>query len=261
MRYLSQSEKIITLGEVDEGICGTHQAGERMKWVLRRDQVYYSSMVKDCIDYAKACQECQKHGVIQQISTSKLHLIIKPSPFRRWTLDLIGMIHPPSSKNHKFFLVAIDYFTTWVEAIPLIEVGQNEIINFTEEHIIYQFRIPQTLSTDQGTMFTGQRIKNFATSKNITMVTLTPYYAQANGQVKAANKILISLIKKQIGKKPHTWHETLSQVLWAYRNSVRGSINTSPYKLVYGHDAILPLEINPNTIRVLHQDELPVEDY
>ncbi|XP_016199389.1 uncharacterized protein LOC107640379 [Arachis ipaensis] len=93
------------------------------------------------------------------------------------------------------------------------------------------------------------------------MVTLTSYYAQANGQVEATNKILINLIKKQIGKKSHTWHETLSQVLWDYRNSPRGLTNMSPYKLLYGHDAVLPLEINLNTIRVMHQEELPVEDY
>ncbi|XP_015970792.1 uncharacterized protein LOC107494250 [Arachis duranensis] len=91
------------------------------------------------------------------------------------------------------------------------------------------------------------------------MVTSTPYYAQANRQVEAAK--LIGLIKKHIGSKPRTWHKTLSQVLWVYRNSPRGSIGTSPYKLVYGHDAVLPLEINLNTLRVLKQNDLPVDDY
>ncbi|XP_016199079.1 uncharacterized protein LOC107640043 [Arachis ipaensis] len=110
-------------------------------------------------------------------------------------------------------------------------------------------------------MFTGQRIKNFAVSRNISMITSTPYYAQANGQVEAENKILISLIKKYIGNKPRTWHETLSQVLWAYRNSPRGSTNTSPYKLVYGHDAVLSLEINLNTLRISKQNDLPVDNY
>ncbi|XP_016200297.1 uncharacterized protein LOC107641314 [Arachis ipaensis] len=93
------------------------------------------------------------------------------------------------------------------------------------------------------------------------MVTSTPYYAQANGQVEAANKILIGLIKKYIGNRPRTWHETLSQVFWSYRNSPRGSTGTSPYKLVYGHDAVLPLEINLNTLRVSKQNDLPVDDY
>ncbi|XP_016167909.1 uncharacterized protein LOC107610364 [Arachis ipaensis] len=142
-----------------------------------------------------------------------------------------------------------------------MEAGKNEIIDFIEEYIIHRFGISQTLSTDQGTMFTGQRIKNFTTSININMVTSTSYYAQANGQIEAANKILINLIKKQIGRKPQTWHETLSQVLWAYRNSPRSATCTSPYKLVYGHNAVLPLEINLNTLRIMKQDDLLIEDY
>ncbi|XP_015932638.1 uncharacterized protein LOC107458938 [Arachis duranensis] len=93
------------------------------------------------------------------------------------------------------------------------------------------------------------------------MVTSTPYYAQANGQVEAAHKILIGLIKKHIGNRPRTWHEILSQVLWAYRNSPRGSTGTSAYKLVYGHDAVLQLEINLNTLRVSKQNDFPVDDY
>ncbi|XP_015970288.1 uncharacterized protein LOC107493750 [Arachis duranensis] len=93
------------------------------------------------------------------------------------------------------------------------------------------------------------------------MVTSTPYYAQSNGQVEATNKIFNNLIKKHVGRKPRSWHKTLIQVLWAYQNFSRGSTNTSLYKLVYGHDAVLPLEINLNTMRVMKQDDLPIEDY
>ncbi|KAL1326344.1 hypothetical protein AAHE18_13G221400 [Arachis hypogaea] len=218
MRCLSQEDQNIALGEVHNGICGAHQAGKKMRWVLYRNHVFWPSMIKDCTDYAKACQECQKRGSIQQIPAAELHSIIKPWPFKGWDLDLIGLIHPPSSKQHKFILVAIDYFTKWVETVPLVEVSQTEIIDFVEKNIIHRFGIPQTLSTDQGITFTGQRIKNFATSRNISMVTSTPYYAQ-------------------------------------------GSTRTSPYKLVYGHDAVLPLEINLNTLRVSKQSELPIDDY
>ncbi|XP_015954355.1 uncharacterized protein LOC107478734 [Arachis duranensis] len=153
-RCLGQDDQNIALGEVHNEICGSHQAGKKMKWVLYRNHVYWPSMIKYCINYAKACQECQKYGSIQQIPASEFHSIIKPWLFRGWVLNLIRLIHPSLSKQHKFILVAIDYFTKWVEAVPLIEVGQNEIIDFIEEYIIHQFGIPQTLSTDQGTMFT-----------------------------------------------------------------------------------------------------------
>nr|KYP56205.1 Pro-Pol polyprotein [Cajanus cajan] len=68
-------------------------------------------------------------------------------------------------------------------------------------------------------MFTGRKVAQYAQSRGIKLVTSTPYYAQANGQVEAANKLIISLIKKHISGKPRRWHETLVQILWAYRNS------------------------------------------
>ena len=72
------------------------------------------------------------------------------------SLDLIGQIFPPSSKGHKFILVAIDYFTKWVEAIPLKTVTSKNMVDFVKEHIVYRFRIPQTITTNQGTMFTSE---------------------------------------------------------------------------------------------------------
>jgi len=155
---------------------------------------------------------------------------------------------PPSSKGHKFILVAVDYFTKWVEAIPLKAVDQNDVINFIEEYIVFRFGIPETITTDQGKMFTGQKISQYAQNLGIKMINLTPYYTQANGQVEAINKILISLIKKHIGKKPKAWHETLNQVLWAYRNSPKEATRTTPFRLVYGHDAVLPVEVNLQSV-------------
>ncbi|KAL1333382.1 hypothetical protein AAHE18_11G096500 [Arachis hypogaea] len=237
---LGKKEAYLALAKVYEGICGTHQSGKKMKWVINRRRLYWPTIQRD---------------------SSELHVIIKPWPFRGWALDLIGQIHPPSSKGHKFILVGVDYFSKWVEAIPLREVTHNEIIDFIEEHIVHRFGIPQSITTNQGTMFIGKKVMEYAKSRDIKMLSSTPYYAQANGQVEAANKILIALIKKYIGRQPRNWHQTLSQVLWAYRNSPRGSTRTTPYKLVYGHDAVLPIDINLQSIRVARQDEIPVVDY
>ena len=79
-------------------------------------------MIKDYFEFAKSCEECQKHGNNQHVPSTNLYSIVKPWPFRGWALDLIRQIHPPSLKGHKYSLVAVDYFTKWVEAIPLKEV-------------------------------------------------------------------------------------------------------------------------------------------
>ena len=123
--------------------------------------------------------------------------IIKSWPFRGWGIDLIGQIFPPSSKVHKFILVATDYFTKWVEVIPLKTVTSKNMVDFVREHIVYRFGIPQTITTDQGTMFTSKGLGYFAASMAIKLLNSSPYYAQANGQAEASNQIMIRLIKKR----------------------------------------------------------------
>jgi hypothetical protein len=76
-------------------------------------------MLNDCFRYYKGCKSCQKFRDVQLAPAAMLHPIIKLCPFRGWALDFVGQIHPVSFKGHRFVLVAMDYFTKWMEAIPL----------------------------------------------------------------------------------------------------------------------------------------------
>jgi transposase InsO family protein len=94
-------------------------------------------------------------------------------------------------------LLATDYFTKWVEAIPLKKVTSENMVDFVKEHIIYRFGIPQTIMTDQGAQFVSLEFREFAESMGIKLFDSSPYYAQANGQAEAFNKIMIKLIQKK----------------------------------------------------------------
>jgi hypothetical protein len=96
--------------------------------------------------------------------------IIKPWPFRGWRIDIIGQIYPLSSKGHKFVVVATNYFTKWVEAVPLKMVMSQNMIDFVQEHIIYQFGIPRTITTDQGAMFISEEFESFATGTGFKLL-------------------------------------------------------------------------------------------
>ena len=130
--------------------------------------------------------------------TVLMHPIIKPWSFQGRRLDFIGQIDPPSSKGHRFVLVAMDDFTKLTEIVPLKNMTHREVIEFITEHIIHRFAIPQTLTTDQGSSFISKEVRAFTESYRIKLLNSSPYYAQA----KSSNKILIKLIKKKIEENP-----------------------------------------------------------
>jgi ribonuclease HI len=196
LKCLSVDQAKVAIGEVHEGIYGTHQSAHKMKWLLRRAGYFWPTMLEDCFKYYKGCQDCQKFGAIQRAPASAMNPIIKPWLFRGWGMDMIGQINPSSSKGHTFILVATDYFTKWVEAIPLKKVDSGDAIQFVKEHIINRFGIPQTITTDQGSIFVSDEFVQFADSIGIRLLNSSPYYAQANGQAEASNKSLIKLIKR-----------------------------------------------------------------
>ena len=85
-------------------------------------------------------------------------------------MDLIEKIYPTSSNGHNFILVATNYFTKWVEAVPLKEVGHKEVIQFIKEQIIHRFGILKSITIDQGTIFTRDEMTYFAKDYGIQLI-------------------------------------------------------------------------------------------
>ena len=83
-------------------------------------------------------------------------------------------------------------------------------------------------------MFTKDEMTYFSKDYGIQLIISTPFYAQANEQVEASNKVLINILKKMFEDSPRDWNKILPKTLWAYRTSKRGSTWVSPYSLTYG---------------------------
>ena len=157
--------------------------------------------------------------------------------------------------------MATDYFTKWVEPKSYAELTSKEVCNFMEENIMTRFGVPETIITDNGTIFTSDRFKEYTSGLNIRLEQFTPYYPQANGQAEASNKVLIGILEKMVKEKPSMWHIKLNEALWAYRTSPRSATGTTPYALTYGHDAILPVELSVNSLRIIEQSSLFGAEY
>ncbi|GKU91819.1 hypothetical protein SLEP1_g5634 [Rubroshorea leprosula] len=110
---LSPDESCHVMSDVQNGICGAHQARIKIR-------------------------ACQLHGPLQRVLASELHPIVKPWPFRGWAIDLIGKSYPSSSKGHSFIIVATYYFTKWVDARPMKKIEQEDVIKFIKEDLIHR---------------------------------------------------------------------------------------------------------------------------
>jgi transposase InsO family protein len=106
-------------------------------------------------------------------------------------------------------LVAMDYFTKWMEVVPFKNMMHKEVIHFILEYIVHRFGIPKTLTTDQGSSFMSRHVCKFTESLKIKLLSSSPYNAQVNGQAKSSNKTLIKLMKKKIEENPKRWHRVL----------------------------------------------------
>ncbi|BFG41093.1 hypothetical protein CerSpe_273670 [Prunus speciosa] len=213
LRCLILKESMRVIGEIHEESCGAHQSGKKMRWLIKRYGYFWPIMEKDCFDYAKRCEDCQRNGPIQHILVVPLNPIIKPRPFRGWNMDFVGKIMPSSSNEHTFIIVATDYFTKWVEAKALKSISSAAVITFIKKQIIHRFGILETITTDRGTSFISKVIQNFAEEYNTKFVQSSPYFPRENGQAESTNKVLINIIKKMADNNPRDWHERLSKAL------------------------------------------------
>ncbi|PKU82262.1 hypothetical protein MA16_Dca017484 [Dendrobium catenatum] len=252
-----EAQKIVT--EVHAGLCGAHQSGPKMKMKIKRLGYYWPSMINDCMSIARRCHQCQVHGVVLHQPPNVLHPTIASWPFESWGTDIIGPIDPPSSKGHRFILAATDYFSKWAEAVPLREVKTHNVLQFFRDHIVYRFGIPRRIISDNGPSFKSTKLNNFAKRHNIDWRYSTSYYPQANGLAEAFNKTLVGILKKSLEDNKRQWHEKLGEALWAYRTTYRTPTQSTPFALVFGAEAVLPLEVQLPSLRVAVNNSITSE--
>ena len=140
---ISKAEKV--LQELHDGPAGGHYVGDATTHKYLRTGYYWPTLFKDAHSYVRKCQVCQIAARRQKKPSFPLQPVNIDQPFDQWGLDIIGEIIPHSSKQHRYILTAIDYFTKWVEAVPLRTANVKHIIDFIDQFIITRFALPSAL--------------------------------------------------------------------------------------------------------------------
>ncbi|KAE8662943.1 RING-H2 finger protein ATL43-like [Hibiscus syriacus] len=260
LRCLNTSEARSIIEEVHSGIYGTHANGLSMARKIMRYGYYWVTMHTDCIDYARKCHKCQIYADKIHVPPSPLHIMTAPWPFSMWGIDVIGAITPKASNGHCFILVAIDYFTKWVEAASYANIKRFTVCKFIKKEIVCRYGLPERIITDDALNLNNKMMTELCAQFKIKHANSVSYRPKMNGAVEAANKN----IKRIITKTTETykdWHEKLPFALYAYRTTVRTSTGATPFSLVYGMEAVLPIEVEIPSLRILRETKLDESEW
>ncbi|XP_049405057.1 uncharacterized protein LOC125868456 [Solanum stenotomum] len=167
-------------------------------------------------------------------------------------MDVIGPIEPAASNGHRLTLVAIDYFTKWVEAASYKTMTKKVMANFVRNNLICRFGVPESIITDNGANLNSHLMKEICEQFKITHHNSTAYHPQMNGTMEAANKNIKRILRKMIDNYK-CWHENLPYALLGYRTTIRTSTGATPYLLVYETETVIPTEVEIPSLRIIQE--------
>src|SRR3954470_15950016 len=250
LRCVDRHEAELIMREIHEGSFGTHSSGHSMAKKILRAGYYWMTIESDCYVYVKKCHKCQVYADRIHVPPTPLNVLTSPCPFAMWGIDMIGRIEPQASNGHRFILVAIDYFTKWVEAASYKNVTKQVVTRFIKKEIICRYGVPNKIITDNGSNLNNKMMAELCEEFKIEHHNSSPYRPKMNGAVEAANKNIKKIVQKMV-RTYKDWHEMLPFALHGYRTSVRTSTGATPFSLVYGMEAVLPVEVEIPSLRVL----------
>jgi hypothetical protein len=124
LRCANVEEANRLIQEMHARLMGAHANGLFLARKIMRAGYYWLTMERDCIRHVQTCHKCQMYQNCKNAPPQYLHTMAWPWPFSAWGMDVIGAITSKASNGHEFILVAIDYFTKWVEACSFKNVTQ-----------------------------------------------------------------------------------------------------------------------------------------
>ncbi|MCO5548506.1 hypothetical protein L7F22_001966 [Adiantum nelumboides] len=131
---------------------------------------------------------------------------------------------------------------------------KSDVSKFVLDYICSRFGTPLEILSDRGPGFTADLLDALLENLSIKHVHSTPYYPQCNDLVEKTNGVLCKIITKHVKDRPQDWDKHLTAALWAYRTSFKVSTQFTPYHLVYVQEALLPIEVELGSLRVLARE-------
>ncbi|GJY58171.1 reverse transcriptase domain-containing protein [Tanacetum coccineum] len=131
LRCVGPLQADYVIREIHEGSCSMHAGPRSVFAKVMWSGYYWPTMHRDARDMILKCKDCQVHRPVPRNPQQPLTLITSPWPFYKWGIDIAGPF-PEGPGKVKFLIVAMDYFTKWIEAKAVNEAVKRANISLGE---------------------------------------------------------------------------------------------------------------------------------
>ena len=154
-------------------------------------------------------------------------------------VDILGPF-PDSPSGNRYIL---DYFTRWAEAYAIPNQEASTVAEKLVTEFFLRFSPPQQLHSDRGRQFESALLREIFRILGIHKTHTTPYHPQSDGLVERFNRTLLHMLATSAREHPATWANHLPKLCMAYNTSVQSSTGYTPFFLMFGREARLPIDI------------------
>ena len=230
-----------------------------------KDRFYWPRMQADIKLWTQQCDACYINKPLNRNTHTRLQLLLTGHEMERSACDIAGPL-PKTSRKNRYIMVVGDYFTKWIEAIPLPDYKAKTCADALLNHFIYRLGIPLSLHTDQGKSFQSALWRELCLRLGMKKTQTTSYRPQSDGFVEKFNATMWMMLKptlqtlkeakeeaekeeKRTGKKKPfvnrnpEWDELVPVLAMAYRASPQESTGISPNLAMLGREINLPVDL------------------
>ena len=252
--YIEKKEKLLRIlleNEIESVLYMTHDhptgghLGRDAVYNKIKERFYWKGMKEDIENYIRTYEKCQRRGGIT--NRTYLNPIKVKQAFDTIGIDFVGPLNR-TRKGNKYILVLTEYLTKWPEAKALKEATAEKVAEFLYKEIICRHGCPRKIISDRGSHFVNEVIMRLCDEFQIKHAKSSPYHPQTNGLTERFNRTLCESLAK-LSEEEKQWDEFIEPVLFAYRTTKHSTTKFTPFYLMNGKEANLPIdEINKEDI-------------
>ena len=205
------------------------------------DRVYWPGLRRDVKTYITSCTICLARKSPCPRGAQMGHVVVGHR-WERVAMDLLDMSFTTTWEN-RYVLVMVDCFSRWTEACPLPDKTAHSVADAFFNQVVCRFGMPSAIHSDQGREFENKIMQELCILCGSHKTRTTPYHPESDGMVERFNRTLLMMLAMFAGKNRDDWDDLLPAVMMAYRSSVHESTGFSPYRLMFGEEFTLPMDI------------------